>query len=118
MPTPDHVFRSRVKRPGSPGSRPPGTYAVSWPSTPSPRTTFPRAHLLAISVPHSMPKSRSYDDCVAALERGLRDAALQIVKVVFDAELARLEDRLRGGTPAAPPAATAERARLRQRTGE
>jgi CspA family cold shock protein len=49
-----------------------------------------------------MPKPRSYDDCVAALERGVRKAALQIVKAIFDAELARLQAKL-----SEPPSATA-----------
>jgi CspA family cold shock protein len=52
-------------------------------------------------VPARLRKPRSYDDCIGALERGLREAALEIVSAVFAAELARLEAQLFGGLPVA-----------------
>jgi CspA family cold shock protein len=64
-----------------------------------------------------MPKPRSYDDCVAALERGVRAAALQIVKAVFDAELARLEALLSGAEAAPIVESPARHARARSRVG-
>jgi CspA family cold shock protein len=62
-----------------------------------------------------MPKPRSYDDCLATLERGIRDVALQLVRSVFDAELARFEVALSGTDPAelAEPTPTPRRTRSR-----
>jgi CspA family cold shock protein len=61
-----------------------------------------------------MPKPRSYD-CVDTLERGVRAAAVQIVKAVFDAELARLEALLSGAEAAAIVQSPARHARARSR---